>query len=120
MPIYPFERTVSLNRYPSPFLGRGGKKGTGGVLPNDARRNGNGVAFDVGAGHTATTATAQGYQPYGASIPQQSVKPAIDRSILTAAGGPGLGNNAHVEKLTSEIGKQALIYCIACQAGMKK
>ncbi|KAG7090566.1 hypothetical protein E1B28_009674 [Marasmius oreades] len=47
-----------------------------------------------------TAQTVHTYQQQQAPTP--SSKPALDRTVLTAAGGPALGNNVHVQKLPPE------------------
>ncbi|KAL0067984.1 hypothetical protein AAF712_004887 [Marasmius tenuissimus] len=131
MPIYPFERAVYPSRLASPFLSPGkGSKGPGGLLelpadPGEAeigdssgkrsRRplgdTGHSKALNLSAQPVAP-ATAQHYvQPVFNQTaqynqppkpPPTNSKPAIDRTVLTAAGGSALGNNVSVKKLPPE------------------
>ncbi|KAI3602360.1 rsc complex protein [Moniliophthora roreri] len=128
MPIYPFERTVYPSRLASPFLTMGKLlKGPGGLIessdPADVetadgsgrktRRAlgdpGHSKGLTVPLNTQTTTYPTPSYnqaqpvitQPYQPS-PVPSTKPAIDRTVLTAAGGPAMGNNVHIEKLPSD------------------
>ncbi|THV07276.1 hypothetical protein K435DRAFT_742310 [Dendrothele bispora CBS 962.96] len=72
-------------------LGTGGSGTGNSTLPTN---------YSVAAyGQTAYT----GYPGYGYAAQQQSKKPTVDRTVLTAAGGVALGANAQVEKLTAEL-----------------
>jgi len=66
---------------------------------------GTGVTSTLPTGHGAATGYGQtGYTGYGYATQQQpSKKPTVDRTVLTAAGGAGLGSNAQIEKLSSEL-----------------
>ncbi|KAJ8088817.1 hypothetical protein PM082_014063 [Marasmius tenuissimus] len=131
MPIYPFERAVYPSRLASPFLSPGkGSKGPGGLLelpadPGEAETGdssgkrsrrplgdtGHSKALNLSAQPVAP-ATAQHYvQPVFNQTaqynqppkpPPTNSKPAIDRTVLTAAGGSALGNNVSVKKLPPE------------------
>jgi chromatin structure-remodeling complex subunit RSC1/2 len=117
MPIYPFEKTLMPERFPSPFLGKGaggsGKKWPGGILPDAigvekvvkeeekvggvtevARkrpRRAAAAAAEANKGGTniaTPSSLATQYQP--SSLTQQAQipgHPRPDRSVVTAAGG---------------------------------
>ncbi|KAK7019739.1 hypothetical protein VNI00_017979 [Paramarasmius palmivorus] len=133
MPIYPFERTVYPSRLASPFLTMGKLlKGPGGLVESSdpidiettdtsgkkTRRalgdpgHSKGLAVPVATPATTSYPTTNyGYtQPTYNTVPQPyqqaptpSSKPTIDRTVLTAAGGPAMGNNVHIEKLPSDM-----------------
>lgn len=137
MPIYPFEKTVMPGRFPSPFVGKGagagGKKWPGGILAEAAggdrgvkeeekvgglgeggrkrtRRavtGGDGAANKGGANNAVPSSLAAGY-PYQPSQVQAPKPPGPDRSVVTAAGGMAVvGQGAHIEKLSPDVGAWA-------------
>ncbi|KAF5337914.1 hypothetical protein D9758_013118 [Tetrapyrgos nigripes] len=64
------------------------------------------AGYNTAAGYSQAGYGMAGYPGYGYPTQQQqlqSKKPAVDRTVLTAAGGPGLGANAQIEKLSSEL-----------------
>lgn len=127
MPIHSFETIVVPTRLPSPFLGGTGKpaiKGPGGIIDaekektdtgnsNAKRRKDTTTAEMKGASYVVSLpTTAQGPshpEPSTSSRPPPNRTPRPDSSVLTAAGGTALGNNAHIEKLPAVMSKCVLI-----------
>jgi len=127
MPIYPFERMVFPRRFGSPFLKGSRIRGPGGIGESIDRAEGEriegggtgrkrtrkaGAPTDisgpskglfVGMGPASAPGAASQAAVYPA--PPANVQPRTeDRSIVTAAGGAVLGNNANTEKLPAETG----------------